>query len=243
MPLFLRRRKREAEWIDAPDADPDELRRSLAYIRRINQWLEYPTVTLDHLERFSKSWNAGEKIRILDIATGSADIPRAILKWADEKKLNLEIVAIDLQPTILKLAEEEGHDPRLKLMRADAMNLPFADGSFDYTHTAMFLHHLDEPQVVQVLREMNRVAGRGILASDLLRTDRSYAWIVLFTLFATPMVKHDGRVSVAQSFTRDEILKLRREARIEYAEYHSHFAHRFALAGEKKDVSLERPSR
>ena len=80
---------------------------------------------------------------------------------------------------------------------------------------------------------MNRVARRGIIAADLLRRRRAYAWITLFTLAANPMVKHDARVSVAQAFTKEEILALRDRAGARFAQYHEHFAHRFALAGEK----------
>ena len=71
-----------------------------------------------------------------------------------------------------------------------------ADGSFDYVMAAMFLHHLSDEEVVQVLREMNRVAARGVIISDLLRNRRAYAWITFFTLFSIPMVKHDGRAKV-----------------------------------------------
>ena len=74
----LTTRRREAEWIDAPDADPVLLHKSLRYIRRINALLGYTRATLHHLEAFSRSWEAGETIRIVDLATGSADIPRAI---------------------------------------------------------------------------------------------------------------------------------------------------------------------
>jgi SAM-dependent methyltransferase len=113
------------------------------------------------------------------------------------------------------------------------MDLPFADGSFDYALTHMFLHHLEEDQVVRVLREMNRVSRRGIIAADLVRDQRAYFWIHLFTLGANPIVKHDAPVSVAQAFTRKEIIELRNVAGLSWADYHAHFGHRFVLAGRK----------
>ena len=76
---------------------------------------------------------------------------------------------------------------------------------------------------------------RGIIAADLVRSRRAYGWIVLFTLLANPMVKHDARVSVAQAFTRPEVLQLRDQAGLDFASYHSHFGHRFVLAGEKAE--------
>jgi ubiquinone/menaquinone biosynthesis C-methylase UbiE len=125
-------------------------------------------------------------------------------------------------------------DGRLQFVRADALHLPFADGAFDYATTAMFLHHLDDDAAVAVLREMDRVARRGVIVADLLRNRRAYAWITLFTLLSGPMVRHDARASVAQAFTREEALRLRDRARLHFAEYHRHFGHRWVLAGERQ---------
>ena len=124
-------------------------------------------------------------------------------------------------------------DSRLQIVQADVFDLPFPPGSFDYALTAMFLHHLDEAQIVEVLRTMDRLATRGIIVADLLRHYRAYAWITLFTALANPMVRHDAKVSVAQALSRQEVLELRDQAAINYVRYDEHFGHRFVLAGEK----------
>ena len=107
----LRSRQRQAEWMDDPAADPADLRRSLDYIRRINALLGYTRATVGHLRRFSQNWRPGETIRILDVATGSADIPRAVLRWAARRGFDVSIVAVDIHATTLKLAAQEP-DPR-----------------------------------------------------------------------------------------------------------------------------------
>jgi len=232
MDRFLSHRRREPEWMDAPDADPVLLRKSLAFIRRINLLLRYTRATIGHLKRFSRGWQPGQTIRILDVATGSADIPRAILAWAARCGFDVRVVGADLSQAVA--AEASGRsDPRLRIIRADALHLPFPDDAFDYAITNMFLHHLDDDQAAMVLREMARVARRGMIAADLLRSRRAYAWIVLFTLLANPMVRHDARVSVAQAFSLPEVLALRHRAGLHFAKLHRHFAHRFVLAGEK----------
>lgn len=233
----LTTRQRRHELMDAPDADPAGLARSLAFLRRVNRALGYTRATIRHLDRFSRRWRPGETIRILDVATGSADIPRAVLAWATRRGFDVRIVGVDLHAAIARAAAEAAacadHAGRLRVVRADALRLPFADGAFDYALTGLFLHHLGEPDVVRVLREMARVARRGVVAGDLLRHRRAYAWITLMTLFAHPMVRHDGRVSVAQAFTRPEVLRLRDAAGLGFARYYRHFGHRFVLAGEK----------
>jgi ubiquinone/menaquinone biosynthesis C-methylase UbiE len=237
---FLSTRHRQPEWMDAPDADPAELRRSLLFIRRVNRLFGYTRSTLGHLKRFSRRWKPGERIRILDVATGSADVPRAILRWADRHRarFDVHVVGIDLHATTASEARHESPHPRLHVARADALSLPFAEGSFDYALTSMFLHHLDEGDAVRVLSEMSRVARRGVIAADLLRHRRAYAWISLFTAFAGPMVRHDARVSVAQAFTKPEVLRLRERAGLGFAGYHRQFGHRFVLAGEKGESEV-----
>jgi SAM-dependent methyltransferase len=231
--IDLSSRRREAEWMDAPDADPELLRKSLAYIRWVNTLFGYTRATLSHFRRFSLGWKPGEQIRILDVGTGSADIPRAILKWAKSREFDVRVVGVDLQAAVATEAAASNPDSRLSVVRANALYLPFAEGSVDYAITSMFLHHLNDEAVVKVLREMSRVCSRGIVAADINRCRRAYGWISLFTLLANPMVRHDARVSVCQAFNHAEVMSLRDRAGITFASYYRHFGHRFILAGEK----------
>ena len=207
--------------------------RALTFIRRINSLLGYSRATVHHLARFSKDWNRGQQIKILDVATGSGDIPRGILRWADQKGFDVKIIAIDLHEKTLRTAIKVKIDPRLQFVRADATQLPFENGTFDYVLTGMFLHHLDEQTATTVLKEMDRVARTGLIVADLLRSKRAYFWINLFTLFAGPMVRHDARVSVAGAFNREELIKLCGEAGLTYLRPYRHFGHRLVLAGKK----------
>ena len=221
--------------MDAPAADPAQLRRSLSFIRVVNRLLGYTRATLGHLERFSRTWPRGQTIRIVDLATGSADVPRAILRWADRHDWDVRIVGVDNHTVTANAAADEGApDPRLTIVQADVFNLPFADATFDYALCSMFLHHLDDDGAAAMLATMSRLARRGIICADLLRHRRAYAWITCFTVFANPMVRHDARVSVLQSFSEPEIMALRDRAGLTFASFFRHFGHRFVLAGEKR---------
>ena len=242
MPLLpeLSVRRREAEWMDEPGADPKELADALKFIRRVNAWLGYTRATLSHLERFSRGWPRGRSITIVDLATGSADVPLEIVRWSRGRGWDVRVVGVDLHESTVEAARQAtAGEPTIKIVRGDALDLPFAAGSFDYAMTSMFLHHLSDEQVVRVLREMDRVARRGVLAADLLRHRRAYGWISLLTLLSNRMVRHDARVSVAQAFTRDEVLALRDRAQLPYLRFSPHFGHRFVLAGEKSQPKPE----
>ena len=160
-------------------------------------------------------------------------MPRAILKWAKGRGFDVRVVGVDLHA---KTARAAGSDDAVRIVQANAMRLPFANGSFDYATTSLFLHHLDEADIVTVLSEMGRVVRRGVIVGDLLRHKRAYFWVNVLTSFANPMVRHDGRISVAQALRKEEIIALRDRAGILFARYHRHFGHRFVLAGERTET-------
>jgi ubiquinone/menaquinone biosynthesis C-methylase UbiE len=219
--------------MDAPTAGAAELEASLAFIERVNCWLGYTRATIAHLDRLSRGWPAGRRLSILDVATGSGDVPRAVCAWADRRGIDVGVVGVDLHPVTLSIARQRTSDPRISLVRGDALALPFVDSSFDVVLCSMFLHHLDEGDVIAALREIDRVARRGVIVADLLRSRRALVWITLFTMFAGAMVKHDARASVRQAFTVEEFGRLADAAGLRYARLHRHFGHRFVLSGSK----------
>ncbi len=229
----LSHRQRTPEMMDAPSADAQALHQSLAFIRRINYFLGYTRATLKHLKTFSRRWKPGQQIRIVDLAPGSADIPMAILQWATTAGFDVRIVGVDRHPVTARYAAIGNVDPRLSIVQADVFDLPFEPASFDYATTAMFLHHLDDDQIVRVLQTMDRLATRGIIAADLLRRRRAYLWVKAFTLFSSPMVRHDAAASVAQALSDPEARDILRRSGLDYPAYHRHFGHRFVIAGEK----------
>ena len=234
MDLTFTTRQREPEWMDADGVDPRELRRSLSFIRRVNALFGYTRATLSHLARFSAGWKPGERIEIVDLATGSADVPLAIARWGASRGFDVRVTGVDRHLETIRAARDAvAREPRVRIVQADALHLPFAPDSFDYAMCSMFLHHLSDDEAETVLRAMGAVARRGVIAADLLRHRRAYAWISVFTALANPIVRHDARVSVRQSFSKPEILALRDRAGVGFTTYHRHFGHRFVLAGEK----------
>src|SRR5213080_4461936 len=74
--------------------------------------------------------------KILDLATGTGDLALAL-----QKKLpDAEITGVDFLPEMLELARHKGVQ---HVVLADAMRLPFADGSFDCVTIAFGLRNLE----------------------------------------------------------------------------------------------------
>lgn len=228
------KRRRTPELMDDPNVDRAELARSLAYIRDINRRFGGQAALLEALERWSAGW-AGP-VSLLDVATGSADLPLAAVAWARSRGHDLRVTGLDLHEGTLAEARRltEG-EPRITLERGDALRLVerYGPGSFDYVHAGLFLHHLDDPDILTVLRGMWTLARRGVIWNDLVRSRVGVAVITLMTIGRPRIIRHDARVSVRAGFTRDEALDLAVRAGWRGAEYRwDLFTHRFTVVAE-----------
>jgi demethylmenaquinone methyltransferase / 2-methoxy-6-polyprenyl-1,4-benzoquinol methylase len=93
-------------------------------------------------------WRPG---KIVDLATGTGDLALAL-----QKKLpNAEVTGVDFVPEMLELAQKKGVR---QTILADAMQLPFSDGSFDCVTIAFGLRNMENWG--GALAEMSRVLGR-----------------------------------------------------------------------------------
>jgi len=230
------------ERMDDPNVDPTELDDALRFIRRVNRRHGGLAAATTALARIAQRIPATETIRVLDVATGSADIPLALARWARGASRQIDIVAVDNHPHTLNhaqdyLAEQEPElSSRITLQLADARRLTdnHDPKSFHITHCAMFLHHLPEVELLTILRIMDRLASHAVVATDLLNTPISNIAIKLMTLTSSAMIKHDARVSVANGFSVREAREIAKRVGLERPKVTSSFlAQRFTLVSEK----------
>ena len=219
----MRTRATEPELLDLEVPPPGEQARIAGYLAFVNRWLGGTSAVARHLK------NLNEPLLVLDVAAGAADITRSLALQFP----NVKPIALDLSEWMLSLA---GGVPRI---RGNAFRLPFRDRSVDFVISTHFFHHLGDDQVVQVLREFDRVARRGIIVNDLLRRRRALIWIKLLTLGANRYVKYDGPQSVRRAFTVPEIEALARRAGLDWLKVRIHFGHRFTLAGERPRAGFQ----
>ncbi|MGI9180435.1 MAG: methyltransferase domain-containing protein, partial [Longimicrobiaceae bacterium] len=139
--MSLATRATGAELMDEPAADRAELLRALRDLRVVNRWLGGTRVMLRHL-RGMISRLPQESYRILDVATGSADIPLALAGWTRQRGLDVQILATDAHPQTVAMARElTSIEPSVAVEEADALALPYMDNEFDFALCSMALHH------------------------------------------------------------------------------------------------------
>lgn len=234
-PLFRRlplrpARTDEAEWMDAPDLDPAVLAGTLGDLGRINHWLGGHWLTVRGLARLTADLPSGASLTVLDVATGGADGPAAILAWARRRGLRAWVIATDLNPATLAIApcaRAEG----IRLAVADGRRLPFASGSVDVVTCSLVVHHLPPDDAVTLLREMRRVARRGLVVNDLVRNWHGLAgaWLVGRLFTHNPVTRHDATLSVRRAYTPAELLALARRAGLQPGPLDSFLGYRVGL--------------
>src|ERR1700693_2963986 len=94
------------EMMDRPGQDPCLLWKDLRVLQTINRVLGGHRIALHYIRELLDSCDRSRPLMILDLATGAADVPRAIVHWARAHDVRLQITAVDVNPDILGLARK-----------------------------------------------------------------------------------------------------------------------------------------
>jgi ubiquinone/menaquinone biosynthesis C-methylase UbiE len=128
--------------------------------------ISFADAFLEALARFTRPQS---RMFVLDVGIGTGRIPIEICT----RQSGIEIFGVDHRPAILQRARRNIHHTGfadvVRVHRADASSLPYADATFDAVISNSLLHHLAQP--LDALREMVRVARPGglLLVRDSLR--------------------------------------------------------------------------
>lgn len=215
------------ELLDDPAAAQTDLPKNLKDIRRLNRWFGGIRLALTGVDQLLES----DTRRLLDVATGSADIPLAIWRRAEREGRDLSLTASDVSEDVLAEAQRVVAGTPISLELADARHLPWPDASFDLVTCCLALHHFEPADAAGVLAEMWRVARRGVLVTDLTRGRAAYlgTWLATRVVARNHLTRHDGPVSVLRAYTPPELEQLARNAGIGTFTVRRHFPFRQVL--------------
>jgi 2-polyprenyl-3-methyl-5-hydroxy-6-metoxy-1,4-benzoquinol methylase len=192
------------EMMDRDQPPSDELERDLERIRQLNRWFGSYRLVLS----FVRNWvKPAAKLHVLDLATGSGDIPRLIVDYARKINATVTIDAVDRQPATLEIARR---------LSADYPEISYREGSvlewdpvevYDITLCTLALHHFSTEDAVRLLRRCCQMSRRFVLVSDLRRSFSLIAGVYLLTalIFREPMTRYDARLSAVRAFSFSEM--------------------------------------
>ncbi|HEY7935672.1 MAG TPA: methyltransferase domain-containing protein [Candidatus Limnocylindrales bacterium] len=222
------------ELLDEVLDDPVALDGNLRDLARVNRLLGGVALSAAGIEALAPHVT---RLSLVDIGTGGADIPAALLERARRQGRALTITALDGRDEIvaaaLRVNPELANTHGLILEAGDGRRLDFPDRSFDVAHCSLVLHHLEPEGAVGLLREMGRVARVGVVVNDLDRTRLNLAGALVLAKLATRnrYTRHDGPLSVRRAYRVPEVANLLRSAGLRPVRiFRGPFRHRYAIA-------------
>lgn len=196
--------------MDRPQPVTPELASDLQNLRTLNRY--FGSYRL--IEHFLRRWiQPRGRLRILDLATGSGDIPRLMVDYARNVGADATVHAVDQQPSTLEIARSLSRDyPEIEFFESDVLS--FGDGGYDIVLCSLALHHFDEEAAVQLLRRCRELSCRYVLVSDLRRGLLATVGVYLLTalIFREPMTRIDARLSAERAFSFREFRSLAERA-------------------------------
>jgi ubiquinone/menaquinone biosynthesis C-methylase UbiE len=165
----FKRRSYQLEDIDTGNYTAAEYEDCIGELQLVNRWMGDARTLKSTLFREVASARLKE-FSVLDVGAGSGELLRVTATWARDTGRKLRAVGLELnERSAAAILEESRAFPEISSVRGDALSLPFADADFDYVICSLFTHHFREEQVVEILREMKRVARRRLIVIDLHR--------------------------------------------------------------------------
>jgi demethylmenaquinone methyltransferase/2-methoxy-6-polyprenyl-1,4-benzoquinol methylase len=114
----------------------------------------------EEVDKLRRALEALPPARTLDIACGTGFLT---------KHLPGEVVGLDQSESMVEEARRQA--PNATFETGDALELPFADASFERVFTAHFYGHLEEADRLRFLGEARRVASELVVVDSALRPD------------------------------------------------------------------------
>jgi hypothetical protein len=208
----LSRRSRQPEIMDQPGLCPKLHAGALRGLARLNLFGS-AGVLWRPLKALARR-RPGRPLRVLDLATGSGDIPIRLWRLARKANIPLRIEGCDLSPFAVEQATAAATraEADVRFFVHDAVHggpLPGYDAAISST----FLHHLDDDEAVTFLRLMADTA-RLVLVNDLERSAPNFAMVYAASRLVSrsPVVHVDALLSVRAAFTPGEVRALAERA-------------------------------
>jgi len=223
------------ELMDLPDVDVRLLEEDLRNLRIINRFLGGLSAVRKHIRPLFELVPADREIRILDLATGSADQPVALVRFARSLGRRVHVTAMDLNPVMLEISRKmTANFPQIDIRQADILHLEDQNLKADIVLCSLTLHHFATPDAIRILATMHRLGTAGFIVNDLNRhwVAAWSAWAYAHLTTRNPLTLNDTYASVLRAYTPSELRTMAERAGVARFRIHHEPMFRLVLVGE-----------
>ncbi len=202
-------RSSEEEIMDNFELGGKELERLLRDLKVVNTWLGGNRITLQGIKKLIRSTSIDNTLTIVDLGCGDGEMLRQIagMRFMTDRKIHL--IGVDANENILDQARLKSADyNNITYQRLNVLNSMDSLPEFDIALCTLFLHHFQDAEIVQIMEIITKEAKVGVVVNDLHRSKWAFQLFKIFSGLAikTKIAKHDGLVSIARAFKKQELI-------------------------------------
>ncbi|MDA3799145.1 MAG: methyltransferase domain-containing protein [Kiritimatiellae bacterium] len=197
------------EFLDQTDCDPSLAAASYHFMERVNGYFGGTQVVRRFLSAETRDRDINAPLRILDIGSGSCDIPLAVSRWARARAIPIEITCLEVADQAVEIARRKlalANDPAVHLLQEDAFTHHPSE-PYDCAVASMCFHHFDNDQILTLLQRLRSFVTHRVLINDLRRSPWASigAGLLLAGSGSMPDVRHDALLSIRRGFKIKEL--------------------------------------
>ena len=182
----------------------EDFRDCLRSLEQVNRWLLGYRPTLAWLEQLSRELQ--RPVHVVDVGSGGGDLLRQIAGWARKRGTVVQLTGIDLNPyAACAAAEFTPKELGIAWVTGDALEYR-PEKPVDIVVSSLMAHHLEDEEIVALLRWMEATARGGWFINDLERSERAsrmFGWLAGMVGWHR-FVRHDGPVSFRRAFREED---------------------------------------
>ncbi len=210
---MLEERSTAAELLDRFDCDAALAAASYRFMEIVNRYFGGIRQVRLFLAGAAAGNLGGNPLRILDIGSGSCDIPLAVSRWAESRGLCLQFTCLETGRHAAAMARRKiarARDPAVQLLQQDIFCHQPTE-PYDYAVASMCFHHFSDARIVSLLRRLRGFVRRGVLINDLRRSQGALLAAGLLSAASPAGVRHDALQSIRRGFKVGELAVLLRQ--------------------------------
>lgn len=197
----------EREIMDDFTLEGKALRDNLDILSGINKWLGGNQVSLDGIEKLVKNLPKEKELVIVDLGCGNGDMLRRVSKLGKKLGNNFKLIGIDANQDSIQYATLLSLGfPNISYVQMNIFSEEFKDLKYDIALSTLFLHHLNDKEILDKLSLLKDQARLGIVINDLHRNKLAYFLFNIISFFINnKIIRNDGLVSIRRGFKKGEL--------------------------------------